>query len=201
MKQGQEAEQTDAVVIARILAGRANDYAILLDRYRGYVCKVVSGLLPADLVPDLAHEIFVEAYRSLAQFDHRSAFKNWLAGIALRHCRTYWRQHYRNREIPLSALGEEHQRWLEGVIAEEAHLLHDTSASRWEAREILQHALAGLSAKDRMVLTLVHLDGYTVQEAAAMLGWSTINVKVRAYRSREKMRKQIAALLAEGERP
>jgi len=51
-----------------------------------------------------------------------------------------------------------------------------------------------------MVLTLVHLDGYTVKEAAEMLGWSVINVKVRAYRSREKIRKQIAALLAEEER-
>lgn len=201
MTQGQGSDQTaDAVVIARILDGRVDDFAILLDRYRGYVCKVVSSLLPPDLVSELAHEVFVEAYRSLPQYDTRKAFKNWLAGIALRHCRSYWRQHYRNREIPLSALGDEHHHWVEAVIAEDASALHENAESRHEARDILEHLLAGLSPKDRMVLTLVHLDGYTVKEAAEMLGWSVINVKVRAYRSREKIRKQIAALLAEEER-
>lgn len=201
MIQEQGSEQAaDAVVVTRILNGRVNDFAILLERYRGYVCKIVSGLLPPDLVPDLAHEVFVEAYRSLPRYDSRKAFKNWLAGIALRHCQSYWRQHYRNREIPLSALGDEHHNWIEAVIAENASALHENAESRHEARDILNHVLAGLSPKDRMVLTLVHLDGYTVKEAAEMLDWSVINVKVRAFRSREKARKQIAALLAEEER-
>jgi RNA polymerase sigma-70 factor (ECF subfamily) len=38
------------------------------------------------------------------------------------------------------------------------------------------------------VLTLVHLDGYTVREAAGLLGWSVVNVKVRAHRARQMLR-------------
>jgi RNA polymerase sigma-70 factor (ECF subfamily) len=38
------------------------------------------------------------------------------------------------------------------------------------------------------VLTLVHLDGYSVSEAARLLGWSLINVKVRAHRARKALR-------------
>ena len=45
-----------------------------------------------------------------------------------------------------------------------------------------------LSPENRAVLTLVYLDGYSVREAAQMLGWSQINVKVRAHRARQALR-------------
>jgi RNA polymerase sigma-70 factor (ECF subfamily) len=39
-----------------------------------------------------------------------------------------------------------------------------------------------------MALELVYLEGYSVKEAAGLLGWSTTNVKVRLFRSRKKLR-------------
>jgi RNA polymerase sigma-70 factor (ECF subfamily) len=56
------------------------------------------------------------------------------------------------------------------------------------AAELLQWALGHLSAENRLVLTLVHLDGYSVREAAGLLGWSAVNVKVRAHRARQLLR-------------
>jgi len=46
-----------------------------------------------------------------------------------------------------------------------------------------------LSPENRAVLTLVHLDGHSVREAASLLGWSVVNVKVRAHRARQALRK------------
>jgi RNA polymerase sigma-70 factor (ECF subfamily) len=46
-----------------------------------------------------------------------------------------------------------------------------------------------------MVLTLVHLEGHSVREAAELLGWSTVNVKVRAHRARQQLRKVLEGLL------
>jgi RNA polymerase sigma-70 factor (ECF subfamily) len=42
-----------------------------------------------------------------------------------------------------------------------------------------------------MVLELVYLEGYSVKEAANLLGWSTAKVKVRSFRSRKKLHKLI----------
>jgi RNA polymerase sigma-70 factor (ECF subfamily) len=53
---------------------------------------------------------------------------------------------------------------------------------------VLEWALRQLSAEDRAVLTLVHLEGHSVREAAKLLGWSAINVKVRAHRARQALR-------------
>ncbi|BDV43599.1 hypothetical protein GURASL_25220 [Geotalea uraniireducens] len=191
-------ETGDHEIISGILAGRPDDFALLLARYRGYVFKIVSGNVPPEAVEDLAHEVFVDAYRSLAGFDVRTSFKKWLAGIAVHRCYDYWRERYRNREVPMSALTEDHLAWVDGVLADRARGAFAGAEMRREAREVLQWALAGLSAEDRMVLTLVHLEGLPVKEAAALLGWSVISVKVRAHRSREKMRRRIVAMLEEG---
>jgi len=54
-----------------------------------------------------------------------------------------------------------------------------------------------LSAEDRAVLELVYLEERPVKEAAELLGWSSVNVKVRAYRSRKKLRAILDGLTAE----
>ena len=58
----------------------------------------------------------------------------------------------------------------------------------WARRPVLEWALRQLSPENRAVLTLVHLDGYSVREAAQLLGWSLVNVKVRAHRARQALR-------------
>ncbi|MGE4560186.1 MAG: RNA polymerase sigma factor [Desulfobulbus sp.] len=186
----------DGELVARILEGHVNTFEILLNRYRNYIWAIASRLLPEEVVPDITQEIFVEAYRSLAGYDDRKPLKNWLAGIALHRCRDHWRQAYRRREIPLSALSEEHRQWLEQVSGNEGQEVFPGLSDRREAREMLDLALAGLSENDRLVLTLIHLDGFSVKEVAQMLDWSMINVKVRAYRSRMKMRKRLRSLIS-----
>jgi RNA polymerase sigma-70 factor (ECF subfamily) len=52
----------------------------------------------------------------------------------------------------------------------------------------LEWALKQLSPENRAVLTLVHLEGYSVREAAQLLGWTLVNVKVRAHRARRALR-------------
>jgi RNA polymerase sigma-70 factor, ECF subfamily len=202
LKQGQvtegQASATDDAIVGRILRGQIDHFSLLLNRYQRYVFRIVSGFLPPGAVADFCHDIFVEAYRSLAKYENGTIFKSWLTGIAVHCCHDYWRQHYRNREIPLSSLTENHQDWLDTVIASEASEVFASAGLQKEAGEILQQAVAGLSVKDRMLLTLVHLEGFSVRETARILGWSTINVKVRAHRSRQKLRRQVIAMLQGG---
>jgi len=143
--------------------------------------------VPPDRVQELVHDVFVKAYVSLAQFSDSVPFEHWLAGIAVRTCYDYWRDRFRH-EVPVSALSEEHQRWIEQTLsAQSDSQFRDESAKR-EAAEVLEWAMGHLSPENRAVLTLVHLDGYSVREAAQMLGWSQINVKVRAHRARQALR-------------
>ena len=98
----------------------------------------------------------------------------------------------------MSSLTQQDQEWLENVISDRSDRAFGEGGSRKEAREVLDWALAKLSAEDRMVLELVYLEGLTVREAAELLDWPTANVKVRSLRSRKKLQKLVSGPIGEG---
>jgi len=99
----------------------------------------------------------------------------------------------KREELPVSTLTEEHHRWIEHALAARSDDQFRDHARKQEAAEILEWALRQLSPENRAVLTLVHLDGHSVREAAHLLGWSVVNVKVRAHRARRALRKILSA--------
>ena len=177
----------ESELIRQVKNGETERFAELIDRHQGHVGRIVGRRVPAGHVPDLVHEVFVKAYVSLGQFSDSVPFEHWLAGIAVRTCYDFWRARARE-ELPVSALSKEHQQWIEqSLSAQSDRRFRDQTAKR-EAAEMLEWALRQLSPENRAVLTLVHLDGYSVREAAQMLGWSLVNVKLRAYRARQALR-------------
>ena len=183
-------------LVRRVREGETERFADLIDRYQNHVGRIVARRVPADRVRELVHEVFVKAYVNLAQFSESVPFEHWLAGIAVRTCYDFWRARSRE-EVPVSALSDEHTRWIEQTLSSRSDRQFRDQTARQEARELLGWALARLSPENRAVLTLVHLDGYSVREAADMLGWSPVNVKVRAHRARKALRKLLRHTLAE----
>ncbi len=189
---------SDREIIQRIIDGDADAFAEILTRYKDHVMGIVSRHVPYDQVEETAHNAFIQTYQSLATFRGEDNFRHWLSSIAVRTCYDFWRQRYRSKEVPMSSLTEKHQEWLENVISDTSDRAFGEHGSRKEAREVLDWALAKLSAEDRMVLELVYLEGLTVKEAAEMLGWTTANVKVRSFRSRRKLKKLLSGPIGEG---
>ena len=187
----------DHEIIDRVLKGDTAAFEVLVRRYRSLVFGVVARHVPQGSIEDVAQEVFVRAFQSLAGFTARSAFRRWLATIAVRSCCDFWRNRERHREVPLSNLTEEHQTWLDGVLASRSREVFQEQVERMEAKEILDYALERISAEDRMVLSLVHLEGVPIKEAAELLGWSVIKTKVKAHRARRQLRGIIVKLLGE----
>jgi RNA polymerase sigma-70 factor (ECF subfamily) len=174
-------------LVRRIRGGETDRFAELIERYQRHVGRIVGQRVPADRVRELVHDVFVKAYVNLAQFSDSVPFEHWLAGIAVRTCYDFWRAQARD-EVPVSALSEDHQNWIEQTLSAQSDSRFREQTAKREAAEVLEWALRQLSPEHRAVLTLVHLDGYSVREAAQLLGWSLINVKVRAHRARHALR-------------
>ena len=178
----------DLEVIDRVLHGEIDLFAELITRYQQHVARIVNRHVPPDRVAEVAHDVFVRAYGGLPGFSGRAPFEHWLSSIAVRTCYQFWRT-IRQEELPASALTTEHQQWMERVLTEESEDRFREQARRREATELLQWALSHLSAENRLVLTLVYLEGYSAREAGSLLGWSIAKVKVRAYRAKRALRK------------
>jgi RNA polymerase sigma-70 factor (ECF subfamily) len=182
----------DFDLIRRVTEGDVDAFQPLVKAYQTFVFTIVSRHVPADRVEEIAQETFIRAYSSLPTFKFKTKFRHWLSAIAVRSCYDYWRNAYRNREVPMSALTDAEQTWVERTSSNQTG---DVPFARQEARELLQWALGNLSPEDRMVVELVHLEGYSAKEAGDLLGWSTANVKVRAFRSRKKLRTMLEGIM------
>jgi RNA polymerase sigma-70 factor (ECF subfamily) len=182
----------DLDIIERVLHGDVDRFEELLARYHTHVARIVSRHVPSDRVNEVAHDVFVRAYTGLGGYSTDVPFAHWLSGIAVRACYDFWRDTKRGA-TPVSALTEEHDAWIERVLTADSEARFNEEAGRREAKEVLEWALSRLSPEHRLVLTLVHLEGHSVREAAKLLGWSTVNVKVRAYRARQALQQVFLA--------
>jgi len=188
---------TDAEIVRLVVEGKTDAFETLVTRHQAQVFKIVGRHVPRAQVEEVAQDVFVRAFTSLATFSERAPFHHWLASLAVRTCYGFWREAYRSRETPMSALSEEGQKWVEHVLTVQADRSFHQQAAAQEAQTVLHWALDQLSPENRTVLTLVYLEGLSVREAAALLGWSQVNVKVRAHRARLRLRTLLLGLAEE----
>jgi RNA polymerase sigma-70 factor (ECF subfamily) len=182
-------------LVGRILSGERQAAEEFVAQYQVHVVKVVTGRVPIIEVEDIVHKTFMNALKSLPSYNFKKPLKHWLARIATCRCYDFWRRHNsQQRELPASSLQEYHQ-WATQITGDFSSpgVLEEDAKQR--ARDLTSWALSHLSAEDRMVLTLVHLEGYSAEEAADQLGWTTVNVRVRAYRCRRRLRELLTSVL------
>lgn len=189
---------SDDEIIKRIVKGDVDTFAVILTRHKNRVVQIVSRHVPHDAVEETAHNVFIRAYQSLPTYRGEGRFVQWISSIAVRTCHDFWRERYRNRDLPMSSLSKKHQELLESIITYTSDETFQNRAERQEAKEVLNWALEKLPAADRMVVELVFLEGLSVGEAADLLGWSMANVKVRSFRARRKLRTLLSKFMEEG---
>ncbi len=184
----------DQNVINGILNGNIDSFEIIIQKYQSYVFSVVNRQIPAQDVEEVAHEAFLRAYKSLNSFKQKTEFRYWLATITIRTCRDYWRKIYAHNKVISGDLAEETKESLSESLQGLAIEQFNRQKYTRELKDLLDWSLGQLSVDDRLVVSLVNLEGYSIEDAATHLGLSKANVKVRAFRGRRKIQKLISQL-------
>lgn len=174
-------EDDDESLVRRSLHGDDLAYAALAGRYRSRVAAMVSRFTrDRQAAEDLVQEVFLQAWRKLGQYRGQVPFEHWLTRISTRKCYDHLRKRHRNREDLLEPAHWEH---LPTGTAPESR---ENCAEA--ARELLGLAMARLSAEERLVITLLELEEKSLVQTSDLTGWSVANVKVRAFRARQKLK-------------
>ncbi|HEV3002870.1 MAG TPA: RNA polymerase sigma factor [Pirellulales bacterium] len=174
-----ETAELDWCDIRATLGGDGQAYARIVRRYQDQIASQMWRLSRrrADC-EQLVHDVFVEAFLSLKHFQGRAPLLHWLRKIATRVGYRYWKQQARLRRQATVTL----QDWHKSSPAEQR-------ADEAEAASQVHALLAQLPPRDRLVLTLIYLEGCSVAEAAERAGWSQTMTKVQAHRARKKLKK------------
>jgi RNA polymerase sigma-70 factor (ECF subfamily) len=176
----------DRELVRRAQHGDAEAFELLVKKHQGRVFAVAGGILRnREDVEDIAQQVFVKAYFSLKKFDQRAAFSTWLYKITVNEC---WDLLRKKKVRPLvyeSELSEEQATMY--LATEQQSDSRPDVREQLEVRQQLDTWLECLEERDRTMLTLKEVQGFTVEEIAEILGINGNTVKVRLFRARQKI--------------
>lgn len=179
---------SDEAVIRRCLEGDRNAFGLLVAKYQGAVyglCYHMVGNF-AD-AQDLAQEAFIKAYLDLARIREPARFASWLHRITVNTCNMWLRSMKRVAALPLESIA---QVWTEhGNYSSPTEYIQAE-----EARVSIKEALASLSEKNRLVVTLYYMDGLSCGDIGDFLSLSESAVKNRLLRARKQLREELISM-------
>jgi RNA polymerase sigma-70 factor, ECF subfamily len=176
----------DRELVQRAQRGDVEAFETLVRKHQGRVFAVAGGILRnREDVEDISQQVFVKAYVSLKKFDQRAAFSTWLYKITVNEC---WDLLRKKKVRPLvyeSELSEEQAATYTAV--EQQRDGGPSVSEQLAVREQLDQWLDCLDERDRAMLTLKEVQGFTVEEIAEIVGINGNTVKVRLFRARQRI--------------
>jgi len=177
---------TEAEVIRRVIEGEKALYEIIVRRFNPFLYKIGRSYnYNHEDTQDLMQETFIDAYKSLLQFEGRADFKTWIIRIMMNNC-------YRKREKASfkNEIMQDANEYSTPMFSNKNNDIDKIIQNR-ELRHIIENALRKIPFDYRMVFSLREITGLNVSETAEMLGISETNVKVRLNRAKTMLRRDI----------
>lgn len=166
----------------------------LVRRLYPLVAKLVRAHRPTrSAEEDLCQMIFIKVLRNLAQFSGKAPLEHWVSRIAINTCINQIQAERARPELREADLSEEQAAVIRNLAATADELGPDQS---FASRQLVEHLMNALKPAERLVIDLLYLQQRSVAEIQEATGWSGALVKVRAFRARQKMKKQMSMLSA-----
>jgi len=174
---------TDDQLMVQLRDGVNDALAVLFERYQRLVFSIALKIVrDRGEAEDVTQNVFLEIYRSVAQFDPaKGTTKVWLLQYA------YHRAF--NRKQSLNTRNFYDQESIEDLDTF-SHGAFVTSGryAPAELQRLLQEALASLGEPQKRVIELASYDGLSMKEIADKTGSSLSNVRHHYYRGLQKLR-------------
>ena len=160
-------ESTDDVLVAAAAAGDEGAFEQLFERHRRQVARVASRFFAQrEQIEEIIQDSFTKAYFALGSYHgtHAASFRAWLAQIAINCCYDHLR---RARRRPEQGFGDIEETEAQEFAAQLRSPPRDVE-TELVSRDLAVKLLSRLSAEDRLVLTLLDVEGFSVAEIAEM---------------------------------
>ena len=182
-----------AACVERVRQRDEDAAGLLLQHLYPLVLKLVRAHLPKRAAEeDLVQMVFVKVFAKIDQFNGTVPLEHWVSRIAINTCINQIKAERARPELRWADLGDEERLVVETLAATENEL---DATDAFAAREIVEKLMARLDPVERVLVTLLHLEGRSGKEVAQMMGWSHLRVRVRDFRVRQKLKQHFRHLM------
>jgi RNA polymerase sigma-70 factor, ECF subfamily len=202
---GAERLAPDADLVARLRGGDGAAFAAVLDAWSPGMLRVARTYVASDeAAEDAVQETWLAVIRGLDRFEGRSSLRTWVYRILINIAKS---QGVRDRRtVAWSTLdADEHG---PTVDPDRFRGPDDPYPGHWhqlpaawpspesevvsrEMQETIEAALANLPHRQRVVITLRDVDGYSAEEVCSILDISAANQRVLLHRARAVVRDRL----------
>lgn len=182
---------SDSEIISLVLKGDYNAYSQLVERYKSYVFTLTLRFTKnREDAEEVSQDIFIKAYRSLADFRGTAKFSTWLYTIVNTTCITFLRK----KKLDVRSLDDE-----------KTFEIADNQDSGFRANQVEQksrqnmvnQAIAMLNPDDAQIITLFYKNEQSLEEIGRILGLEVNTAKVRLHRARARLKEKMEKYFAE----
>src|SRR5262245_27928067 len=176
----------EALLVRRVQSGDELAFREIVDRYQSKVFSIIYGILRNhNDAEDIAQQVFAKVYFSIRSFDFRSSLLTWIYKITVNECYDYLRKKRVRKLVYESDFTQEDAQRME---ASEPAV--DPSApvdQRLAQRDLVVKLLSKISDEDRSLMLLKEVEGHSVEELASITGLNENTIKVKLFRTRQKL--------------
>ncbi len=178
----------EAALVRRVQARDEMAFREIVERYQSKVFSIIYGILRNhNDAEDIAQQVFAKIYFSIRNFDFRSSLLTWIYKITVNECYDYLRKKRVRKLVYESDFSQEDAQRLEtsdpaidpGAPVDQQIARHD----------LVVKLLSKVSAEDRSLILLKEVEGHSVEELAEMTGLNENTIKVKLFRTRQKLLK------------
>jgi RNA polymerase sigma-70 factor (ECF subfamily) len=177
-------ESDDRELVRRVLAGQANEFRVLVDRYQQSIFRFATGLLGSrEEAQDVTQEAFLAGFANLSSYDSsRAAFSTWLFSIARNRCINLLKRRRPIAHNELDSIGSAPS--VDPIVTR-------------ELSQQLDRALAALPAEQRSAFLLAEIEELPYDEIARIERTSLGTVKSRIHRAKQRLQSLLQPVMRE----
>ncbi len=181
----------DNELISKVLGGDQQAYASLVNRYQNYVFTLALRFTKnREDAEEVSQDIFIKAYRALADFRGASKFSTWLYTIVNTTCITFLRK----KRLDIHSLDNER---IFDTVASYDSGMHANQVEQKSRLAMVNNAIKMLTTDDAEVITLFYKGEQSLEEIAQILGIEANTAKVRLHRARTRLKEKMESYFAQ----
>jgi len=180
---GNDAADSDAADVERVLGGDVQAFAGIVSRWQGPLVNMAWRYCrDRSRAEEMAQEAFVRAWRGLAQWRRESAFSTWLFAIAANVYRNELKR-FPTVNVPM-----------EDVAEPSEPFVHDEALDKRERHDAVRRAVLSLPPRYREPVVLFYFHEMDVGATARTMGLPEGTVKARLSRARDLLKRRFPHL-------